>query len=293
MRTLVSILAVSFLAAACAGSGASGSAAPSPTPSSSPKYAVEAGPDKLTLRLTDEGGFVAPGFLLTRLPRFALYGDGRVIVPGPVVAISPGPLLPNLRQLHVTPAEMQMIVAAADADGLLGPDATYTATNISDASTSVFTTIVDGGTHVISAYALSESGTGANATEAAARAKLQDFQAKILDLAGFLGRPVSDAESYQPTAMRVFLSSAQAPDPSGPTPQVVTWPLVADPASTGQATANDGVRCVALSGTDLTAFMAVARTANTLTIWTAASGRYAVSVRPLYPEESGCPSTAN
>jgi hypothetical protein len=248
---------------------------------------VETGSDKLILRLSIDGGFVAPGFLLTRMPIVALYGDGRVIVGGPTVEIYPGPLLPNLRQLHVTPAEIQRILAAADADGLLGLDASYMATNIADASTSTFTTIVDGKTHSIGAYALGEGGTIDDAAATAARAKLLDFSNKITDLSKFLGRTLSDAEAYAPTEMRVFVGPVPGADPNFPNPQVVNWPLTVDPKS-GRATINPGLSCLAVGGADLTAFLKAATGANVLTIWSTPSGRFSVSVRPLYPEESGC-----
>jgi hypothetical protein len=287
MRTLLSILTIPFLVAGCAGFGAGGKPSASPTPTAAPKYSVESGSNKLILRLSVDGGFVAPGYLLTRMPIVALYGDGRVIVGGPMVEIYPGPLLPTLRQLLVTPVEIQKILAAADAAGLLGPDSSYDATNIADAGTSTFTTIVDGKTHTISAYALGEGGTADNAAVTAARAKLLDFSNTITNLSKFLGRTLSDAEAYAPTEMRVFVGPVLGDDPNFPNPQVVTWPLTVDPKS-GQKTTNSGLTCLAIGGADLTAFLKVATGANVLTIWSAPSGRFSVSVRPLYPEESGC-----
>lgn len=301
MRAFLAILVVPLLAAAC-GSGPSGSATPVPSaapsaavpsaaPSATPRYAVETGADKLILRIADEGGFIAPGYLLSRVPQFALYGDGRVIVPGPIDTIYPGPLAPNLRQLQVTPEEIQKIMAAADAASLLGPDASYVQPNVSDASTTVFTTTVAGSTHTIGAYALGLGG-GFGIPNQPARAKLDDFRTKMTDLAGFLGRTVSDAAAYQPSAMRVFVGAVGSPAPGDSTQQVVTWPLTADPATAGQTTAVAGIRCVVVSGGDLTAFMTVARNATAATLWAAPSGRYSVSLRPLYPEETGCPATA-
>jgi hypothetical protein len=248
-------------------------------------------PDKLILRIATGGGFVAPGYLLSAVPEFALYGDGRIVVPGPVAEIYPGPLLPNLLVERVTPTEIQKIVAAADGAGLLGPDASFDAVGIADASTTVFTTVVDGRAHRISAYALSESGgrgpTG-DPTVEAARAKLAQFWTQMSDLSTFLGRPVSDTEAYVPTGMRVFLGDAGPADPAQPTAQVVAWPLTADPAQVGQPTAVQGTVCVALTGADLSIFLGVARTANAAAVWTYGSARYAVTVRPLYPNESGC-----
>jgi len=295
MRRPISILAIALLVLGCGGPGAGGSAAPATNVPSrtapattSPAYDVGTGARDLIFRLNNDGGFVPPSYMLTHLPSVALYGDGRVIVQGPVIEIYPAPLLPNLRQMHVTSAEIQTILAAADADGLLGPDASYDATGIMDAGTSVFTTVVGGKTHRISAYALSESGTTSDAAAAAARKKLQDFQDKITDLSTFLGRTVSDAEAYAPTEMRVLIGPEPAADPNFPNPQLVTWPLTMSPKSGQPIKQQPNLVCLAISGPDLASFMKVAGGANALTVWSAPAGRFAVSVRPLYPEESGC-----
>ncbi len=298
MRKRISILAICLVAGACASPAPSGSmptpraGSPSPAqssgPSSTPKYAVEIGPDKLILRIADEGGFVPAGYQLTRLPEFALCGDGSVIVAGPLDATYPRLLLPDLRLLHVSPAEIQSILAAADEAGLLGPDASYDVGGVADAGTSVFTTTVAGVTHVVSAYALGLSeDLGTPQDVAAARSKLEAFQKQMLDLSTFLGRPVDGAEAYQPTVMRVFTTPAQTPNSAGPSARFVAWPIGIDPAS-GMKTAIEGVLCIAVTGADLTAFTAAARNADVVTVWTAPSGRYTISVRPLYPDESGC-----
>ena len=296
MRKFVSILGLGLLVSACVGGGAGGGASATPGVSGgtpAPTYHVETGATKLILRIGDYGGFVAPGYQLTRLPQFALYGDGKVIVGGPQIEIYPAPLLPSLLELRVTPSEIQKILAAADKAGLLGPDASYDATGIADAGTTIFTTNVGGATHTISAYALSESGTTANAADAAERARLVRFRNDISNLSAFLGRAVGDTLAYEPSAMRVFVGLASATEPSGLTRQQVAWPLATDPATGGTSTGIEGLRCIALTSTELAAFTTVAKTANGLTVWTYGGGRYSVSVRPLYPDESGCATTAS
>jgi hypothetical protein len=312
MRRLLPLLGICVLiAAAC-------TAAASPVPSSSipagatasPRYAVATGPDKLILRIAVSGGFVAPGYLLTEVPLFALYGDGRVIVPGPIAAIYPSPLLPNLRVMRVTPAEIQKIVAAADAAGLLGPDASFDIVGIADAGTTVFTAVVDGKVHRISAYALSEAGADqpgsvgghvgggvgdlptADPAIAAARARLSQFWSRISDLSSFLGRTIGEDEAYEPSGMRLFVRDAGPADPAQPSGQVVAWPLATDPMTTGGRTAVEGTVCLAVTGTDLTKFLAAAAQATGATVWTSGSARYAIGVRPLYPNESGCAGSA-
>ena len=309
MRKLLPLLGTCLMVAACTGAGAGSptpgvSPTPPATPAVSPGYAVATDPSKLILRIAAGGGFIAPTYLLAAVPEFALYGDGRIIVPGPVDAIYPSPLLPNLLVARVTPAEIQKIVTAADSAGLLGPDATFDVVGIADASTTVFTTVVNGKAHRIGAYALGEAGgvgghgpvggPTADPAIAAARAKLSAFRAQMTDLATFLGRPVSETEAYVAAGMRAFLTDvspadpAQPTDPGQPAVQVVAWPLSADPATAGQPTTVPGTVCVLLTGGDLSSFVAVASTANAATMWTYGKARYAVTVHPLYPNESSC-----
>ena len=284
MRRLVSLLGIGLLLAACTGAGATGSI-PART------YNVATGPDQLVLRITNGGGLVPIEYTLTNAPWFALYGDGLIVIQGPVDATCPLPLLPNLRQMRVTPAEIQKIVAAADGVGLLGPDARFDATGIFDAGTTTFTTIVDGKTHTIGAYALGYGVTVADAAMAEARKKLSGFEGDLGDLAGFLSRDISDAKAYDAAAMRVFARPADSSAQTGTTRQILAWPLIVDPGSAGEATNTPAIRCQVLSGSDLDAFVAVAKTANTQTVWTYGINSYSVLVRPLYPDETGCPAS--
>jgi hypothetical protein len=287
MRKLISILGIGLLTAACSTAGATGW--PLATPA--PNYNVATGSDQLVLQVTTGGGLVPIEVQLTHTPWFALYGDGRVIVQGPVIAIYPAPLLPNLRQMQVTPPEIQKILAAADQAGLLGPDARFDAVDIYDASTTTFTTTVDGKTHTIRAYALGFNATMPDEAVAEAHKKLSGFSGEITDLAAFLGRKIGDAEAYDAAAMRVFTSPTDLSNPDNLKRQVVVWPLTADPGTAGEAANVPNTRCLVLTGPDLEAFLAVARTANRLTTWTYGAARYSVYVRPLYPDESGCPAS--
>ena len=54
----------------------------------------------LVLLVEHTGGFVTPDTTASRLPLVSVYSDGRVVTEGPVIAIYPGPALPNVQ---VTP----------------------------------------------------------------------------------------------------------------------------------------------------------------------------------------------
>jgi hypothetical protein len=95
---------------------------PSPSAGSEP-HAAES--DAVVLSITDVGGFVPPDRTFTDEPRLLVAGDGRVIQSGPVIAIYPGPLLPNLQQRSIIETGIQRLLDLADDHGLLG-DVTYT-----------------------------------------------------------------------------------------------------------------------------------------------------------------------
>jgi hypothetical protein len=311
MRRLVLLLALGLLVAGCVSAA---TPAPrtfddgsSPLPTDGPKicsgasagpdcanYQVPTGPNDLVMRIETAGGLVPPGYLLTALPSWALYGDGRIIVPGPRIQSDPYQLLPDLRVMRVTPEEIQKIVAAADEAGLLGPDTRYDATGIMDAGTTVFTTVVDGTVHRISAYALFEGVETTDQATADARAKLLAFETKVFGLTEFLGRPVDDSQAYRPATLRLFVTPESTPDPNQPTtePQTLAWPLGTDPLMTGEQTTRPDTVCVAVSGQDLSSFLAAASSANPATVWTIGASRFWIAVRPAYPNETGCSGTA-
>jgi hypothetical protein len=292
MRTLARLSFVPLVVAGIAGCGGATATAtplssPNPTPTATPAasptpvYAIDTSPDKLVVGISPEGGFINPAGLLTRLPDFALYGDGRALT----VATDPNAigLLPDVRQAQLTPTEVQKVVALADADGLLGADATYDSPGNPDSGATLFTAVVGSKVHTIRASGLT---AGAGGDASSPQAKLVDFETKMANLASFLGRNVDDI-TYAPSAVRVFASSAGDAGSGQSAPPTIAWPLSADP-SAGSPTTVDGVICTLVSGPDLTAFLAAAATASSDTVWTAPSGRYALTARPLYPDETGC-----
>ena len=102
----VGILAVGILAAGCGVSVPSASGGPSttegspfPSPSTSPAgvYQVDPSPSDLALRLDSGGGLVPLSYFLDHVPQFSLYGDGRIVIPGPIDTI------PTLKVGHVVP----------------------------------------------------------------------------------------------------------------------------------------------------------------------------------------------
>jgi hypothetical protein len=275
VRTILAILAIGFLTTACAGVGPGGTTR---------YYAVETGPNTLVMQLWEGGGMVPESFRLTNTPTFALYGDGRLVLLAPDDRRSSysGPLMPNLRELRVTPSEIQKILGAADKAGLLGADASFDQAGVTDMGTSVFTTTVDGTTHTVSAYALYPQFPASDPAANLARTRLISFRDAIAHLSAFLGRTVSDPP-YQPASMRVFVRPAVQAQGHG-----IAWPLALDPATVDLPASDPSFGCISLSGADVATFIAAAMAATKETLWTAFGHAYTILVRPLYPEESGC-----
>jgi len=296
-------LLVTLPIASCAlapGGSPGGSIAPSPIPSPSPvvtpapvDFRYDTSPDALILRISTSGGLVPSDFFFTEMPEFNLYGDGRVIVLGPVPAIYPGPELPNLIEFTLDSRQLHDLLVEADAAGVLGPDATYPVDGIADAPMTVFTSHVNGD-HVVSAYALGigmDNPTGIDPAIGEARRKLADFAAAAQRLQSDPPAPAPAQGPYQPSAVRLLVDRFQAV-PDGPDTSVrptVAWPLERVPLATFGAAYARGGRCGVLEGGDATTFLAAARTATPLAVWRDRAASYVVRVRPLLPDEAGCP----
>ncbi len=239
------------------------------------------------------GGFVAIESNLRAVPGFSLFGDGRLIVEGPVIEIYPGPAMPNLQVSRLTEEAVQAILAEAEKAGLLGEDASYDYPCVADLPTTTFTVVSEGQTHTVTAYALGfEEGTTAACGDAEidveARAKLLDFSRKLGDLQSWLPEgSFSAEEQYTPTEMRVYVR------PYVGNPELeqaaVPWPLEGSLADFGKPDGNlDETRCGVVSGADLETLLPEAYAANELTPWTSDGANYALIFRPLLPDEHTC-----
>jgi hypothetical protein len=218
---------------------------------------------------------------------FALYADGRLIVPGPQIEIYPGPALPNLQMRTVSSEGIRAIVAAAQAAGLLGPDRRYDAIRVADAPTTTFTLEAAGARHVVSVQALGiEPAQGGTPEETDARKKLEDLQSKLTDLQSWLpAGSLGPEEPFATDELRVYVFRYQPPQDL--MEKTIDWPLGSfqgfDPL-----TGNAEIRCGAVSGSGLKAVLTAAGQANELTPWGADGERWTLVFRPLLPDESDC-----
>jgi hypothetical protein len=300
-------VAVAIVVAACtAGSGST--PVPSAAPSGSPgptlppgAIAHPTGPADLVLRIVVDGGFAGPGWDLRRIPVISIYGDGTITTEGPQIEIYPPPALPSVVTAKTTEAGLQQILAAAQAAGLLGPDRTLDAPGIADAPFTTFTVSAGDGTHITTVYALQEA-TGSTveipAEEKAARQELLDFSAKLADLQAWLGAELGPEGPYAYDTLRIHVMPATPPvdgsagDDENLPPSYADWPLRPGLGSFGQPIASGlNERCGTITGDDLAAFLPVAQATSWETYWRSGGSTFQLVLRPLLPDEAGCPQT--
>lgn len=126
----VATLAVATLLGACGGTAArssepAASAEGSDAATTRPADFIDhpSGATDVVLRVGEEGGFVMMEYAMTRVPRFTLYGDGRVLISTPAECkTAPGGSCPPdaLREAHLTEEQVQVLLRTALIDGQLG-----------------------------------------------------------------------------------------------------------------------------------------------------------------------------
>jgi hypothetical protein len=289
VRSIVTLATVSVVVAGCAkASTGPGSGSPSPE-----GIAHASGAGDLVIQVSNEGGFVAPSYTLTQIPQFSLFGDGSIVTQGAQIEIYPQPALPSIGLQVLTEAGIQAILRSAiDAGFEDGTDYTdLGSTGIADATTTVFTFDADGVSHTVKVYALGElpeRPEGMTAEEFHARQALQGFLSGLQSLEDWLPvGSVGTSEPFDGTGARLYVSDYR-PDAQLKEPPKA-WPLDPPLASFGTATGVTEFSCGVVTGQDWAdTLLPMVKSANGLTPWTSDGHRYAISFRPLLPNETSC-----
>lgn len=181
------------------------------------------GADEVVVRSTDEGGFVPMGYSFINQPHVLITGDRRVIEPGAMVAIFPGPMIRPLFQRSITEEGLQTLLAVADESQMLQEPPEY-ATNsmIADAPTTVITLAAAGGSFTHRAYAL-----GFDEESDPDRERLAEFSQALRDLPGTVGEAnLGEQQPYVGTLYRFMAVPVNMEDyaSSEPSPEVRDWP---------------------------------------------------------------------
>jgi hypothetical protein len=276
-RALPLLLLPALLLASCAEPGGNN---PGEGPADS--YA----PDDVVVRAEYVGGFVPVEYLVTRLPRVSVYGDGRVITQGPVPAIHPGPALPNVLVQRISAAGVDELVRLAISAGV-GHGDDFGSPLVADAASTRLAVLTDDGPRETTVYALELDDQTLTPGQRASRQRLQQFVEKLTDLPATLGATeVLEPKPYVPVALAVL--SRPAADPASDPQPAIAWP---GPALPGEPLGGGPVdlMCLNVTGPDVTAVLdAAAWPTNAQAPWEWDGQRYTLLFRPLLPDESSC-----
>ena len=297
---LAAVTVLATLIVAC--SASSGTPAPSsppsalptastaPSPSTAPSSSPSQSPAGLLLKVTSEGGFINPAATLAALPIVAVYSDGRIMTPGPVDAIYPGPLLTPIAVRDVGPSGAAAILAAIKQVGLDRPAPAAPAIP-GDSGTDVFTVVVDGKT-TTSRFAGAQPGhpggpVGSGDEERVAALALLD---RLSDPDETWGAPAATETRYAPAGYRVYVApGAPQADPQA-SQSPVAWPLSTPLSGFGTPAVPDrgiaGLRQGVVLGADAATLGPILERASTLTAFSSDGSSYTIYARPLLPDEA-------
>lgn len=303
--TVIAMLTVLAMVS-CAGDGATvtpaegttGTATPhlAPTFDAGSEFEYPAGDDDLVLLIDEAREIQGMSISVLDLPWLAVYGDGRVITQGPIIAIYPPPALPNLQEARLSSDGVQALLRAAYDAGLLDGDADYRRSTAPDATTTTFVVTAGGTTTRVSVYALDDEDLPDDTSpeELEARASLRMFWQQVVDYRSTVpeGSVVQDERAFDVERLQLVVVPATnplvPPDPSI-SPDSSEWPLDTPAAEFGETMSDlPDARCGVVEGDDLELVLTAMQSANLMTEWESDGRTFAVYPRPLLPHEAGC-----
>jgi hypothetical protein len=178
--------------------------------------------DDFVIQISYEGGLIPMEFAFVNTPALVLTDDGRLVVPGAIPEIYPGPLVPVLNQRTISEEGVDAYLDLVEEYGLLEHRQYEGNDMIADAAVSVVRIRVDGEEYVHSAYAL-----GFDDETDPDRSALQEFVELALDPATFVDADALGEEVAFETDTYLVLSYESDPSLEAdiePAPEVVDWP---------------------------------------------------------------------
>jgi hypothetical protein len=275
--SLAAILAIVVALAAC------GPADPRPRPSPPP---VPAGldPGHVLVVAEELGG---PTFIMNTFdPRsVTLYADGTVIASNPARNLMLATVSTRLGPESLGEAWAKVV------GGGLAVDRTLRLPGVFDAGTTQLT--VDDGMSV-TRLAIDAIGMDPIDGEPTPRPDEAALRANAREAIGML-RELAGLQAYTPPALLLWWGRYEEA-PSGIRPKLAAWTAPVDLSTAGVPTPANPIyeRCLRLDGADASAVGAVAGTLAPDMIVEQAGARYAVAVRPIYPDEGArvrCPGS--
>ena len=230
----------------------------------------------MLLTILDEGGFAPIEFIINRPPTYVLLNDGTLIFQGPQPGAFPGPVMPGMSQVRMTPDQMDQIRTLIEAsrlpeiDEVVNNDA---ANFVADATSTVaIYTDPQGGTHRYEVYALGITDELPDdlANLALLREKLSEFS-----LGGSSEPFTSDR-----IVVRILEGGGLAEFED-----IRPWAFEFRPTDLDLL---NGFPCGAFGGAEAAAIRTLLADATGATQWEHESGTFTVLARDLLPGEIGC-----
>ena len=256
-----------------------------------PGPVVRRSPKDVVFRIDTRGGFTAPEYQLALVPEVTVYGDGRVIVNGPVTEQYPPHARSNLLTGTLSHAELMALADQAARLDLLRPRS-FGNPGVSDMPTTTVTINVEG-RHQLRAYAadytLVTGDPGVSPSQRDARRRLTAMMHALTDTAT---KVATDRYAASEVAIYVQAGGPTAGRDTGVIPNSIEWPL-GDLAtlgrSDGPAVPLPSRRCIVLTGADARSALSAAANATSITRWQSHGVEYTIVWRPLLPDEHSCP----
>jgi hypothetical protein len=278
---LAIVLAASLMGTACG----------TPGPSAAPSDPA-AGSFALRATLSQA---IPPVARFTWLPYVLITTDGTVVRQGPVPAIFPGPLLPNLQGAPLSDAGYDRIVERAGALGLLEGSGDFVPAGMPlGGQTGTVELRTDGELRTITGdpNRIIQCVTTPCDPEPGTPEAFGTFWAELGDLGSLVGSELGQDAAYHPGGFAMLIG-IEPPDDAGLGRQVATWPLDTPLTDIGQPVGNTLLpRCGTVSGEDAATLEAAFAAANQLTMWVDQGGDPAdavsIAVRPVLPGEDPC-----
>lgn len=280
-RIHLALIAIALVAAACATDETTPSTTVPGTTTDAPTTTTSSpgDPDRLVLQLTNEGGFLPRDRLVSMLPRYSLYADGRLYAPAPVPAIYPGPIVQPLQVVSLSADALDQVNTLVDAIGLREIDRLIDDSLrdfVMDAGDTLATLYdEDGAEHVYGAYALGLV-TGDPTPDATRNLEL---------LVRFLDDAVSVGSIYQPHGLQLWIDPTPITDPE--VALTLPWFLEATPDDF-QPEGQFNLGCHTLLGGAAQQAIDDLASAHAQTLWFVEEQEYLLIARPLLPGDPGC-----
>ena len=220
-------------------------------------------------------------------PVAVIDGDGRLLVPGAVPAIFPGPLVTPLVARQVSEQGRATILAWASDLGLLAGQDDFTGgASIPGGVVGHIELTVDG--RLVTLTGMPDV-VASNPSPGSPEA-FGELWRRLSALPDALSGDVGPEAPYTPTAYAILVGPAPGPE-AGIAADIVDWPLGTPIATFGSPVANATRRCGIVDGADAAILAPVLATANQLTPWVenpTTSATFGLVVRPIVEGENPC-----